>query len=166
MPSRLLRADLIPIETVDLGNGDYVKVRKWLTGGDRDEINGLITKLDYEKQTGEVQTNLTNRATLKVAIVEWGGAGFCQEDHPQAEDGTYDVHSRITGYSNDVAEVEPLEGPHTCVSVPVTIETLTILPDGDLRRIVAKINQRNQRPVAPQKGVGAPFPEATPAGTS
>lgn len=135
MPSRLRQRDAIPVDEIQLGGGDWVKVRRWLTAQDRDEINAKMTKIDMDKGTGSVDVSFSNRATVLQALVEWGGPGFCQDNHEEGDD-------EVKG--------------HTHKPVPITMDYLSLLPASDLQILVAYISRKNPRASGPsdsfQKG--------------
>lgn len=135
MPSRVKSHDAIPIDPVQLGGGDFVRMRRWLTSQDRDEMNAKMVELDLVNSTGTLDIKTANRATLLQAIVSWDGPGFCVDDHQDVE-------------GNDL---EIPEG-HTHTPIPVTFENISNLPDPDMQKLVTKL--KTGRP-NPKVGVGA-----------
>lgn len=148
MPSRLRES---PIDRIPLDDSeDWVRVRRWITAKDRDEINHQLTKVNMEEGTGTYKTENANRVTAQHVLVEWGGPGFCVDDHGEDDD---------------------VDSNHEHRPVPITFEAVSMLPDQDLRKIITHISRKNPKAIAPTgagngKVAGDPFPEETPAGVS
>jgi hypothetical protein len=141
MPSRLRNVDAIPIDTIPLDGGDYVKMRRWLTAVDRDAINDKTVNLDAIQPMiqrggkmmnlrGAVDISAVNRLTVLQALTEWGGVGFCETEHEDAEGNALEIP----------------EG-HVCKSVPITLENLSMLPDQDLQLLVNRLNAGRPLPL-------------------
>lgn len=139
MPSRLKAKSAIPVDTVDLGDGDSVKMYRWLTAADREKVNATAVSISPKGQP-HVDTSFVNRLTLMEAIVGWEGPGFCVQDHEDSRD-----HH---------------EGENGCHPVEVTMAMLSILPDGDFNTLLNKLAEDNPTAVPP----GSPFsPKETTA---
>jgi hypothetical protein len=140
MPSRLRNSDAIPIDTIPLDGGDYVKMRRWLTALDRDAINDKTVNIDAIQPMqrggklmnlkGAVDISAINRLTVLQALVEWGGQGFCEMDHEDADGNQLDLP----------------EG-HVCRPVPITLENLSMLPDQDIQLLINRINAGRPLPL-------------------
>jgi hypothetical protein len=131
MPSRLRNRDAIPVDTVALDGGDFVKMRRWLTSLDRDEINNRLVELNLVEGKGEVDVVAANRVTLMQAIVSWGGFGFCESEHEDAEGEPID-----------------LGDDHKCTPVAITFESLSLLPDSDMQKLLNKLRVGRPHPLA------------------
>jgi hypothetical protein len=93
MGSRIQKSQDVPTFTYTFeSDGSWVEMKVSFRAGDRDAINSqmveaikkLNPKTGEEEYTGEVRmnTSLANVATLKQAIVAWGGPGFTTNGKP------------------------------------------------------------------------------------
>lgn len=132
MPSRLKRRADIPIDTLKLDGEDWVKVRRWTTAQDRDEMNQRLTKINRSTGSTNFRVELANRNQALQVLVEWGGPGLCVMDHEDAEGNPLDMP----------------EGHH-CQSVPITFENISMLHDIDLRKIIGHVAANNKKAIGP-----------------
>jgi len=127
----------VELRRVDLGDGDWVDLKRRLTVADREYINNAVSEASKigarEGDDGEVTVTGVNwasafGATLRRSIVAWGGPGFCVHDH---EDGS--------PHSDD-------GGSNGCGPLPLTSAHIAALDDGTANRLAAIINAGDPRP--------------------
>lgn len=143
MPSRLRSRTDIPVDKIPLEGGDWVMVRRWITAGDRDEMNKRLTKIDMEAGKGEYRTELINRNTALQVLTGWGGPGLCVDDHEDIDGNPL-----------------PVEEGHEHRPVDITFDNVSMLHDQDLRKIINHLSRVNSRPVPPSDPLEREMPDS------
>lgn len=115
------------VERLDLGDGDWVDLLVRLNYGHRAGINEALLKgaADFAAigvAPPDVDLAAGNLELLRVAIIAWGGPGFClQPEHPHVGD---------------------------CEPAPITLDTIAEL-DQTAERILMELQRRMVPPATP-----------------
>ena len=114
MPRRFIRSEGAETVKVELGDGDWVRVRIRQTAGDRAFIQKNATFMTFNAK-GDIQAThfdmgQGNLAALERMIVSWGGPGFCEvHDHDSDADHPYDESNGCRPISIDRDTIEELD---------------------------------------------------------
>jgi hypothetical protein len=117
---RIRKSTDTPTFKINLGDGDWVEVKSYLTLGERDQINSglIVTTFDDDgKQSASVDSSRANTLNLSHSIVAWGGPGFTNDE----------------GKIDEVSE-----------------ENISELDENTAAVIVKALRDKNPRPVGPK----------------
>lgn len=145
------------IRRIDLGDGNWVDVKKRLTVADREHINnaamggGVRAAVRTNPTTGDEEAYVAmgdasfaavGRASMEVAVQAWGGPGFCINAEAHDEGSHHQSEDEVGSNANVVAG----PGSDMCRPRPVTSTAIRELDEGIGERIVAEINGTNPTP--------------------